>query len=486
MKPTKAGSKKLTATAAAEATANAAATAKKTEKPVVLTGGFADLEKSLGALKLNIPTLESLKNIENLQGSVAAKMEAANKIGEGVANAIKYLFEGEKQIALAKNHLERKFIQEEVTEGKEKANAYLDEVFAMKGALKSVAALAYLRTVLTLSYSNSTEVNLMLRNLVERGLLVNSGTGPTVMIGFLHYHLGSWGLDPEDIKEIMAVVEQFSKVVKTMERERRDASVEDMKAKAQISLDEAISGKTGMCLIHVPAEAFKKGTETKWRGGGDILFDFQRNSVSAVQASGSVEKLVTDIAARGVELTRYSLQWDKAPGVWALADSIGRNLNITDRKEAEDYASDFLTLWHMLRRGITHYKALLAQMLAETEMKNKAEITAFQFFGLNGSEGVPTYDKPALLQFNGIIKLPDRNLFNPFVLAKRVNQESFEVVEVPSHLQDILGECIGKQLPLNCRSFPELDDMLHRIYGQQEMAAATATAKPEAEPEAQK
>jgi len=51
-------------------------------------------------------------------------------------------------------------------------------------------------------------------------------------------------------------------------------------------------------------------------------------------------------------------------------------------------------------------------------------------------------------------------------------------VEIPPHLQKAFGKYIGKKLPLNDRrACPELGNLVDKIRGQQEMAAATATAK---------
>jgi hypothetical protein len=201
-----------------------------------------------------------------------------------------------------------------------------------------------------------------------------------------------------------------------------------------------------------------------------------------LQASGAVEKLVADIAARKVQIPRHALTWKTQPGFWELVDSITRNLNLR-QKEAENYAKDLLTLWHMLRRGIEHKKEAEARKKAKDEMEAKAEISSLEFFGLNGtSGGKPVEGKKALLQFTGVTRLRNgQKLFNPFFLATRMTEESkefFEVVEIPPHLQKAFGKYIGKKLPLNDRrACPELGNLVDKIRGQQEMAAATATAK---------
>ena len=443
--------------------------------------GFAGLGVAAAKLKLSVPTLASLKSLDGLGDTIQGKREAAGKIRGDVADAAKFILASNRQLAACTDHDERRFLEEELNETGKAANEYLVQVLELKGVLKTVAAMAYLKTVLTMEYASPLEVNTMLGELVKKGILIGGSgqQGSPITIGYLHYRISDkLGLDATDIDEISGVVEQLSRAVKTMERERRDTMTEEMKAQANISLEDALAGKVGKCLVYVPPEAYRDSKDVeKWRGGGNVMFDFGKNEVAAIQASGSVERLIADIAARKVVLYRSHLTWKTTPPFRVLVESIAKNLELS-RFQAESYAGDIMTLWHMLRRGIAHDKEVKAQAKAKEEMLVKAEITAMEFFGLNGAGGKPVQNKTAFLQFDGVFHLRDTKLFNPFLLATRgmdADKEFLEVVEVPSHLREHLGNYVGKKFLTNDRrAFPELSDLISKIRAQQEMAATVA------------
>jgi hypothetical protein len=449
-------------------------------KQTVITGNALEmLGSALSQLKIGVPTLESLSSMDNLKGSVAEKMAAVATIRGGIADALSFKLMANRQYLACTDSTERRFVAEELAPSQDKAAEYLTRVLAMDGAIGTVAAITYLKTVLTMEYENSKEVNLMLKDLVDRKLLTSKGNGERVSIGYSWYHIGDFGLEPEDIREIAQVIEQFSKVVKTMERERREATNQEMAAQANITLEEALGGKTGKCLVHIPAEPFEVNGVTKWRGGGDVTFDFGEKIIKPVRASGSIERLIIDIVNYGAVLTRHSLTWKTAPPFVGLVNDVMGNHPELTREDAQDYAKDLMTLWHMMKRAIKHLTDTKAQEASLQEMLTKATISATQFFGLNGNEGIPSYDQPALLQFDGIMKLADRNLSNPFFLATRGTEngkEYFEVVETPPHLRELFGETTGMKFPINRRD-TLLGDLVNKIKGQTEMVAATATAK---------
>lgn len=468
------------------------------QKAFVGQGLFEKVEKApdgakkLEGLKLSVPTFQALMDLDKLATTVAGKVEAAKKIQGSVADALKFLLDFHRAVATCKDRTERRFVLEE-GQGKEaQANEHLSQVLGLKGGLRTVAALAFLKTVLTMDYKHADEVHYMLKGLVAMGILVQSADkGTPITIGYLHYKISpDFGLDAEDIAEVGAVVGKLSNHIKTLERQRREAMTKQMEAEADITLDEALEGKNGKCLVHVPSETFfrkvvdeatKQETQVKdRRGGGNVYFDFQPDSVVALKASGSVERLIADIARQKVSVPRHMLGLKKEEMTrGSLARSVGREFNL-DREKAWDYAGNLMTLWHMLRRGIEDHQSKKQILHLKKAMEVEADITMLQFFGLNGSEGHPK-DGTALIEYGGKIKLRSgRKLFNPFLLVTRVTEDDkafFEVAGVPPHLQDVFGQFEGKRFPMdgNYQECPELGDLLDEVQGQQEMAAATAT-----------
>lgn len=443
---------------------------------------FANLGQKLAELKLSVPTFDAaiLAKLEGTAGSVEGKMQAVGKVQEGVANALKLLHSARKQyVAYATDRLRLRFAKEELAAAEEKANNYLTQVLQLKGALRSVAATSYITTSLTMEYASAEEVRAMLNELVDRGLLVSGGAGPVIIIGYGHYHIGEFGFEKEDITKISKVANELSRIVKTMERERRDAMNKEMVTESTITLNQALAGQNGTCLVHVPAESYtdREGA-TKWRGGGDIFFEFGKTHIIPIRASGSVESLVHDIAQRDARLPRHSLTWKSAPGHFAIVGSILRNDREITEPQADRLAKDVLTLWHMLRRGIKHAEEIKRIEADRVTMEKKSTITAEQFFGLNGTEG-QSVNGTVMLQFDGVIKSRDgQKIFNPFLLVTRGTEEGggafIEVVEVPPHLQLAFGSFAGKRFPAdNHQICPEVSDLLGKIRGQREMVAAT-------------
>jgi len=448
-------------------------------KPVVTLKSFADLGAAVEQLKLSVPEWDTL-SLDGLGDTVAGKLEAAKTIRGGVADALKFVTSAKRQLNACTTHDERRFVTEELAEHQTKAQAYFGQVLSLKGAMGAVAAVAYLTTSLTADYKSAEDVNAMLADLVEKGLLTTAGSGSPITIGYQHYQLGNFGMDSTDIAEISKIVDGFSRVVKNLEHQRREALNKQMSAQADVSLEDALAGKLGTCLVHMPPEERTDGSGKKrWYGGGEILWDFQRDYVVPIKASGSCERLIADIVARGAKLTRFSLTWEAMPGWNSMVNSIGKSLNL-NRREAEFCARDVSTLWHMMRRGINDHEEMKAQKKTRAEMAARAKITSLQFFGLNGTAGgKPVEGELALLQFDGIVRRRNgEKISNPFFLATRStegNRELFQVVEVPQHLQEVFGGSVGKKFPFNdCRECPDLGDVLDKIRNQQEMVATTA------------
>jgi hypothetical protein len=459
----------------------------KREKRTAAVNDMSQIGELARELELSIPKLPELPNLSDLDTTVEGMAKKAHEISDAVTNAVKFLNTATKQTVSYEDPFARKAAKAKTEKGMVEVRNYLKQVFELEDPVyRSAAAIAYLTAQFNQQFECYDEAIKMLNDLADRGLLTDAGKGGPILIGYTRYNISDgFGLDKDDIAQIGEIVAKFSRIMMTLEGDRRQVQAEAMKEESEITLDDARNGKNGKCLVHVPPESFvDRDKNERWRGGGKVLLDFQSKDVFPIRASGSIEGLLEQMVKMDIRLGRHTLAWDNPPGYGSgafqrVAPAVMESLRISF-EDAEEYVRKLQALWYLIRRGVKASKEKNVRAEVKAQLLNKADITPAQFFGLNGNSGKPS-NGTALLQFRGEFHQKDGpSLFEPFFLATRRkdgDEEFFELTEVPEHLQEALGHLVGKKFSVadDYRDCPvQLGRLLRGMRGQEDMAAETA------------
>ncbi|MCX6718739.1 MAG: hypothetical protein NTY81_04055 [Candidatus Staskawiczbacteria bacterium] len=448
--------------------------------------GLAQLGDVVKGTVLAIPKLRSLPNLNGLTTTVEEKMKLARQIEEDVTTAVKFLGDARCRLEACQDHLERKIVNSEVAQPMTEMREYLKGVLALEDLIyRSTAAMAYMKASFSQQFASEEEAIEMLTGLVNRGLLVHGSVSSAITVGYKHYDISrEFGLDETDIADVKDVIAKFARVLKTLVRLQRQAEVKKALKNAEITLDQALDGANGTCLLDIPAEQYEKNGETLWRGGGQMLVRFTNEEVIPIQGIGSIEQNVKEMVETDVRLRCNTLLWDVPPGSGETAfekvrTGVMRSMDLSSG-EAKTYVSKMRILWYFVRRAVNAAKDKEATDKLKDEFRGRATISATEFFGLNGNGGQPCQGT-ALLEFEGsFIVKGGGTVQHLFLLAKNLEDDGemvVEVAEVPEHLQKILGEFVGKKYSArdDFASCPEqLRRILRGIRGHADMAHATA------------
>lgn len=459
------------------------------KKEVTVANDLAGLKSAFKHLSLKVPKLDEKLTQDPSQHEevVRQKVEGVGKIQEGMSSVLKYLDSAASWIAGHEGRLERKIAQQEIAGDIAEARDYLSTCLeAGEPIYRTAAAISYLKYAFGLSFKTQEDARAMLQDLIDKGLLVKTTSDPKdpargpIPIGYEHYDLGDFGLDPEDVAEIQQAITKFSRSFMQLVYHDRVEQTQVAKEEADIDLAALIKGADGKCLLEVPPESYLDKSKTeRWRGGGNVLVEARGNDIIPIVGIGSLAPVIASMKDREVKLGRYTLEWDTPPGY-------GKNFKrvvaavMENRKVAEDIAEDYVkkiqSLWHIIRRarGAILQQEKLAQL--KEELRLQADITAEQFFGLNGSGSCQT--GKALLEFKGAFKSKDNNpaIYSLFFLCERkeeAGKSAVRIVDAPEHVRKFLASCMDKDLAEgdNFKSLPrDLGRVLRGIRSQVEMA----------------
>lgn len=447
------------------------------------TKTLRSLSELTADLKLYVPKLRGIPQLDasNMEEMVAQKREVCHQIQEDVANGLKYLSDVQRLLESQTDRMGKRIVESETKEGVSEVEEYLDGVLLVEDPIYlQCAVLAYIKSALSQEFADCMQAHAALHGLEARGILVKEDNGP-VKVGYQRFALSDkFGFDPEDIVEINKVAGKFSRRIMVLERQDRQEKRKKATEEADIELSEALEGGNGLCLIGIPPESYETNDgQEAWRGGGNMLVRFTDKAVIPVQGIGSIQRVVEMMVNLGTTISRDSLGQDTPPDFQSTRRRI---MSTMDMKydDAVAMTKKVQAFWHLIQRGVRACQSQEAMAKIREELQKKADISADDFFGLNGSE------KPrhgvACLCFEGVFqqRVRQERLYNLFFLAERGTNGDKEVVvitEVPEHLRETLGEFIGKEFPTegNFSHCPgQLRRMLRGIRSQLDMAHEVA------------
>ncbi len=435
--------------------------------------------------KIIIPTFHS-PDLKGLGGNVEKMKEEMSKITSGVTEAITFIRSAYAQLAsYAEDKLGLKLARASVGAGVEQAKTYLDERLTCDVEIggipipKQVAAVAYIQAVLGVEVKDNDEevAFTAMRDLQDRGIVVPKADSDKeyIMIGYQGYKVSDkWGFDEADKADITASLKKFADGIRIVRKHKREKQVASMESRANVTLTEVEAKADGLCLLKVrPEPRFDKETgeplldratgKQLYHPGGKLLVEFRGNSVSPVCGSGAIDRVVEDMLRLRV---------------WIPYSTLSMERFSLDRREGRDYFLLALRLWTLVTNGIDGYHAEEAQKNAVEKLTEHAEISALEFFGLNGAAGIPVNGKLALLKADGVYQHKGRGpkYFDPCFLVKgegEGEERLFELVAIPPSLKELLGEYIGKKFSVGNNFGACLFGNLMRFIKNQHMHAAT-------------
>lgn len=438
-------------------------------------------------LKLYVPKIRKVPQLDpgDMETMIAEKVKVCQQIQEDVANALKFLCDVKRLLECQPDRTGRKIVESETKKDVAEMREYLEDVLSVEDPIYlQTAVLAYIGSALSQEFSDHEQAHTALHDLEEREILIKAGPDGPVTIGYQHFELNSvFGFETEDVAEINKAAAKFSRRLKSLEYQRRQEKERETRNEADIDLAEALNGANGKCLVEVPSESYEAtdGTEG-WRGGGKMLTSFTDKEIFPIVGVGSIERSVETMSSLGISLNRYELNQGFPPGIGRAFSNARKDVMSRMGINWED-AGAFLkkkqAFWHLLRRGVLKLRDKEAMEQLREELQAKAEISAEQFFELNGAEGA--IHGTACLFFEGAFQQKEGgSVYNLFFLAKKGEEngrKTVEIAEVPDHLQGLLGNFVGKPFPAennfsNCPG--HLRRMFRGIRGQMDMAREIA------------
>jgi len=432
-----------------------------------------------------VPKIRALPSLdtEDIRSTISQKVSACHQIQEDVANALKFLADVRTLIGEQEDRTARRIVEAETAKSVKEMQEYLNDVLTLEDEIyRQHSALAYIKSVLSQKFTDYDQAQEVLGDLCQRELLVQTGREGPILIGYQRYAVDpKFGFEAEDIEEISGAVANFSKCLMTLVRQQRQEKKEEAEEDADIDLADAVAGKNGKCLLEVPAEEYEdREGKSAWRGGGSLLVEFTEKEIVPILGIGSIENAIKGMVVSNVSLARYTMDWDSPPGHGKKAfDRVRAGVMETvglNAVEAEAYVNKMKALWWLIRRAVNSLKNKEETGRIKEEFQQKAEISAEQFFGLNGSKNPA--QGTALLSFEGAFhqKGDKPSVYNLFFLATRGEEngvETVEVTEVPDHLQNLVGGLRGKKFPTenNFSGCPvQLGRILRGIRSQMDLA----------------
>lgn len=355
----------------------------------------------------NLPNFD-LSLLDVAEEEAEKDRQTAKDVYPKISAAVAFL---EKASGSSREALEKPPVVAKIIEAQEAlAKHRLHEVPAVRRAVWK----ALLDFELTRPHESREEVEKLLDNLVQQGLLIKDPGG------YLSAYGQRYLVNPDSLfgdPEKAEAKESLEKLLREVKRR--------MLKQGDLSLDELKSGKSGKCAMEVPvAQETGKDGRPIWRGGGVLVVESDGSYIQPKEAMGAIEGAIGEAIKLGVKLSANTLRLKNPPFFEGLT---------------EDALKKTILLWHLIKR---------AERLAD-------ERKAFPSKATIGEEEFFLQDKPGtcLIDLGQTVweewdqgKITNR-IFSVFFLVRREEEEGakwLHIVEVPSHLVNFLAPCMGR------------------------------------------
>lgn len=434
---------------------------------------FAELKSVFEDLYLEIPKIDEnlLQDPSKLDEVKQKRVEICRQIQSQVASVLKWRDEVALWLLNCNDRLERKNADSIIKDRQAKVEQFINERLADEDLIfRSVAAQTIFMHFFRKEVSSIEDRDEAAKGLEGYGLLVPNPNG-AIRIGYPRFEISKdFGLDEEDRQEIGRCYEQFNRSLEQIERQRRQTNTEEMKAEANITLEQFREGLPGKLMLEVPPE---QQSENHWLGGGNLLLEnFLEDGESKVyvlplMASGKIEGSINSMVSEGVKLLHETIFTTQPPGGPKLIRKIEVDHNLPN-DEAYRHVGKMRSLWYMIQRALQQAKVKQGnreRALAKVdEMANAANITPEEFFGLatgNLKEG------KAYLEFKGGFKSEGDTVYHLSFLIERSeadNRRTLTVLDSTEyHSSGILKPFMGQPQEEGDSQFNMLPTLLGRM-----------------------
>ncbi|MFH1656797.1 MAG: hypothetical protein ABH956_03475 [Candidatus Nealsonbacteria bacterium] len=363
-----------------------------------------------------------------------------------------------------------------LAEDKAKLNSLLNHKVP---AIRKAASLANLLFVFSSREPESRHQAIQfLDDLVEIGILKNDPHGPLLILR-KRYSVsmpeGCSPFSPEENKEIQQALYSYNLEVAEESLAIRQDAYAEILGEENITLDQLLNSEQGFHAFTVPKEPFQDWNgKTKWNASGAFLVeglgDGRLFPVES-KAFGGIKSIIDSAIVEKVFLPASAFGYnDPHP---ASKDRLMADRNDNGKGFSEGKALAFRFFFYLLKRGVSTERKKEEARKIQEKMIKKATMTDIEFF-LKGKDGdclvvhETTWNPQAE---NGD---QSQTFENVFFLVRRYSDEngtkSIQLLEIPDHLEDLLGELMKKPRPYlegeNFRGTPsKLGSLLRKAYG---------------------
>lgn len=379
--------------------------------------------------EITLPVLPNLEEMERNLQATEKKLEVRKKalsqkissIKEWMPQALRRFKEMQKRLKESSSPI-KEIIEEQI----ETLNKTITDLLAHpEKECRKTASLTYFLTAFSVELSNQTEIQDIIQDLYKKGLLKEVPEEKKWARKQATFFLGekklivadSCGLTQEEKEQVICSFKEMLFRAKIRITNERKKKADEMKKKGEISLQEMLKGRNGLCFLEVPPEGEYKG--------GVLLVKAVDDKIYPIDASGGFEYAIQEaarlrIGKEPIFLKRLTLGIEKQPP----------QLN----RMGETIATKLFLLWNLIQRAIRQEAKETLIRTEREEFRKKADIKSAEEFFFKKAVGSYCVEFQGPWFKNGQEIITE----NVFVLIDRSKTETgtvISILEIPTHLK---------------------------------------------------